>query len=67
VPQCMCGGQRTTFGSWFSSSIMWVLGIEYRLPSGITVDLVCLLPITFHMSVPEMTSSAIKCFFINSH
>ena len=31
VPQHTCGGQRTTCGSQFSPSTMWVLGIELRL------------------------------------
>lgn len=28
MPQCLCGGQRTTWGSWFSLPTMWVLGME---------------------------------------
>lgn len=27
VPQCTCRGQRTTWGSWFCPSAVWVLGI----------------------------------------
>lgn len=27
---CVCGGQRTTYGSWFPLSTTWVSGIELR-------------------------------------
>lgn len=30
---CTCGGQRTTCGSWFSSSTMWFLAIDLRSSS----------------------------------
>lgn len=30
MPQCMCGGQRTTCGESVLST-MWVLGMEFRL------------------------------------
>ena len=33
----MCGDQRTTCGSLFSKSVMWVLGMELRL-SGLVVS-----------------------------
>lgn len=36
----MCGSQRTTCGSQFSSSTLWVLGIGFRL-SGLVA---CTLP-----------------------
>lgn len=30
VPQCTYGGQRTTYGSWFSPSTLWVLKIGLK-------------------------------------
>lgn len=42
VPQNMCGGQRTTWGSWFSPSAMWVRGLNSSPQAGqqalLTVD-----------------------------
>jgi hypothetical protein len=31
VQTCMCGGQKTTCGSWFSSSNIWVLGSDLTI------------------------------------
>lgn len=36
-----CGDQRTSFRSWFSSSIIWVLGIELRSPDLVASPLTC--------------------------
>jgi hypothetical protein len=39
MPQCMCGGQRTTCGESVLST-MWVLGMEFRL-SGLEAASIC--------------------------
>lgn len=39
MPQCMCGGHRTSWGSRISLSIMWFLGTELRL-SGLAAEFV---------------------------
>lgn len=33
----ICGGQRTIFGSWFSPSVMWTPGIEFRLLGSVII------------------------------
>lgn len=45
VPWYKCGGQKTTLGNNFSSSIMWVPGVEFRY--------LCLIAMAFtHWVIP---------------
>jgi hypothetical protein len=40
VPQCICGGQRLTYGSWFSPHTMWLPEIKLRSSGLVALNLV---------------------------
>lgn len=42
MPECTCGGQKTTCTRWLSPSIMWVPGIEFRSSALVAGNLLAL-------------------------
>ena len=70
ITYCMCGGQRTTFKSLLSSSILWVLGFELRpsrLAAGTFTWWTISLALTFKIELDVIILFCLISFFHLHH